>query len=188
MPAAVSRRRCLTCCSSTSEWAASTVMSRAQRSAGYVRATIAVTGNATLADAEAYGRAGFTSTSGKPFGPSELRAALEGAVAHAAASVRARARLGVILARAHTRTRAAPRGLSLCTKPMPCQSVRGPRSRCPPKQVRTRITVPRPTKQKGSRARTSTHPHTQYITTRRSSRRRRPPPQAMGYPCHPCHP
>jgi CheY-like chemotaxis protein len=52
------------------------VAAAALRMGGYAGPIIAVTGNATGADAEAYRAAGFTSTLGKPFGPPEMRRCL----------------------------------------------------------------------------------------------------------------
>ena len=49
----------------------------ALRAGGFTAPVIAVTGNATAPDAEAYTRMGFTSTLGKPFGSRDLRACLE---------------------------------------------------------------------------------------------------------------
>jgi CheY-like chemotaxis protein len=50
----------------------------ALRAAGYAGPIVAVTGNATRADAEGYRQAGFNATLGKPFGAAELHACLAG--------------------------------------------------------------------------------------------------------------
>ena len=54
------------------------------RAGGYTGPIIAVTGNATRADAEDYARVGFDATLGKPFDAAGLRACIASAVAGAA--------------------------------------------------------------------------------------------------------